>query len=171
MLRDTVRAWRMLGCAGDALRSWRNAMPSFQICRLAQTTAATASAGFAALPPTQSLGDVIVKPGETRTISAPAGSVIDIGSLTVAGSEGLYYCLSNGNLYISGGGGVVLNVHDRLSIGTCAYISSDSPATVINVPGRGPSVRVGGEASVDIPILAPERNAIVIGANNDDQRS
>ncbi|TMA51420.1 MAG: hypothetical protein E6J75_18530, partial [Deltaproteobacteria bacterium] len=102
----------MLGRAGNALRSWRNAMPSFQNCRLAQTTAATASAGFAALPPTQSLGDVIVKPGETRTISAAAGSVIDIGSLTVGGSEGLYYCLSNGNLYISGGGGVVLNVHD-----------------------------------------------------------
>jgi len=113
------------------------------------------------------VGDVTIKTGETRFISASEGAVIDIGSLTIGGNEGRYYCLSTGTLDIEGGSGVVLNVHGRLSIGSCGQVYNTSNTAVINVPGRGPSVRIGGEAYVEVPILAPGRNAIVTGSNND----
>ena len=61
----------------------------------------------------------------------------------------------------------MLNVQNRLSIGSCGQVYNSSNTAVINVPGRGPSVRIGGEAYVEVPILAPGRNVIVTGSNND----
>ena len=143
--------------------------PLVGACRAAQAGAVSASVRLAGLSPSQSLGDVTIKTGETRFILATEGAVIEIDSLTIGGNEGRYYCLSNGTLDISGGSGVVLNVRKRLSIGSCGQIYNSSNTAVINVPGRGPSVRIGGEAYVEIPILAPGRNAIVTGSNNDDE--
>jgi len=139
--------------------------PLVASCRQAQAAALSASAELAALPPSQSLGDITVNAGDTVYISGDGA--IDIGSLTVNGKWGTGFCSSSAELYISGGA-VVLNVRGRLSIGSCARIDvTGDAAAVINVPGRGRTIHVGGAAYVVAPILAPARNLVMSGTKTD----
>ena len=139
--------------------------PKLARCTDAMDDALAASAYFASLPPTHVYGDVDVGPGEEVVIDAGGGpglAVIDIGSLRVRGGPKDPVsgdCGPRANLYFDGPENLVVNVRKTLEVGRCGQVSSfDHPQAVINVPGRGAAVRIGGTAALPVAVLAPERN-------------
>ena len=159
--------------------------PAVANCRQAFTDARTASTAFAAMTPAQVFGRVIVPLGETLTVDARGGGVIQFQSLTLSGpsisgkvagyGSGGYHnrsCYSvdfdePAMLEILGNTGdqIVLNL-GALTIGNCSVI--DAPAgTIFNVPGRGPRISVGIGAVSFANILAPERRLNVVGTGDD----
>src|SRR5262249_4029618 len=143
--------------------------PEVASCRQTLATMRTASATLGALPPTQHLGDILIKQNDTYTITAPEGGVVDVDSITIVGKEHHNYVCDQfgyGPLWVEGGPGVVVNVN-RLALGTCAEVYATYDTTIFNVPGPGRTVKIGAEADVSIPVLAPLRNVVVTGSNND----
>jgi len=139
-------------------------------CTKAQADARHASEVFASLPPTQVLGDVHVQPDEELHITGGPNEVIEIESLRVDGGTvnpgcDRYDNRGPGTLFVSGDRTVV-NVRKRLQLGNCAYVIPDGDV-IFNVPGKGPSVRVGRQV-VAGAILAPDRTLIVGGAGDDE---
>jgi len=136
-------------------------------CEQAMIDALAASAQFAALPANRSFGPTTVEPFGTFEIDAAPGEVIHFDALTIRGEfdpdfPGL--CLDQTRIEIDGGPAVI-NV-DRLNIGNCITLVSDA-AIVLNVPGRGPQVRIGRGALFTMPILAPERVISALGTLDD----
>ena len=139
--------------------------PKLARCTDAMADALAASAYFASLPPTHVYGDVDVGPGDEVVIDAGGGpglAVIDIGTLRVVGGPQdpvSHDCGPRANLYFDGPENLVVNVRKSLEVGRCGEVSSfDHPQAVINVPGRGAAVRIGGTAALPVAVLAPERN-------------
>ena len=145
--------------------------PEIADCRRTLATMVTASATLGALPATQHLGTIAIAQGSTFTVTAGEGEVVDIDSITIVGKENHDYgCyeLGYGTLVVHATGpGVVLNVRNKLVLGTCAEVYSTDATTIINAPGIGKTVRIGAEADLSIPVLAPLRNVVVTGANDD----
>ena len=145
--------------------------PALASCVQAMADARRVSAQFAALQPTRVLGDVRVGPGERVDIIGGQNEVVQIGSLTVAGgNEDLgcnkySYTEPPGQLSISADS-MVVNVTGKVQFGHCAAVTGGYDV-VINVVGKGPSIRVGRE-NFPPAILAPERTLIVTGAVDDD---
>ena len=149
-------------------------------CRQAMADAQQASDTFAAMPTTQILGDVVVPLGETRTIDATGGAVIQIDSLVLQdaplhrayGYPGDCYNVpaQAGLEFVSNPGDpVIVNVHE-LTVGNCAYITGGyGMETIINVPGRGPRVRIGVQADLSSGpnVLAPQRSLTTGGGLTD----
>jgi len=154
--------------------------PAVADCTQAIADAERASDTFAAMPATQVLGDVFVRLGEIRTIDATGGAVIQIDSLTLQDAplhRDYGYPGDCGNapaqagLYIQSNTGdpVIVNVH-QLTVGNCAYIYGGfSMETIINVPGRGPRVRMGVQADMSAGpnVLAPQRSLTTGGGLTD----
>src|SRR5438876_9874138 len=100
------------------------------------------SAFFAALPPTQVLGNVHVHAGEVFTIHAAENDVIQIDSLQVdSGKPTSIVCDGRGefgDLEVAGGP-AVSNVTKSLRVANCSYVGHfDSPVD-LNAPRKGPA--------------------------------
>ena len=140
--------------------------PRLGACAAALAAAPAASALLAGLPPTQTLGNIIVGQDQTYHIDAHGGAVVNIQSLTlVGGLTGGQFNHYGGDLSIDANplDNVVINVAGQLAVGSVALIERGSTSssypltTVINVVGRGPVVLVGEGSSIFAPILAPGR--------------
>ena len=146
--------------------------PALAGCARAMADARRASAVFASRPPTQVLGDVHVGPGQSFEISGGQNDVIQVNSLRVDGGGGgkscdrYRYSGYPGQLYVYGDS-MVVNVTGRVQLGDCAYVDT-SGDVVLNVVGKGPSIRVGREIGGAPAILAPDRTLVVTGAEDDD---
>lgn len=147
--------------------------PKLSPCRDALVALHTASNTLAALPATQTLGTVLVKADQTYTIDARGGAVVQIDALTLTGRRRDSYgsCSEIGaTLVVQGNPGdeIVLNV-GRAAIDDCTEIDADQPF-VLNVPGRGPRVRIGAAGAMGggaPAILAPDRTLFVQGTLDD----
>jgi hypothetical protein len=153
--------------------------PAVAECQGAIADARTASATLAALPPTRSLGSVVIPVGEGYTLDARGGGIFEFDVLRLGGGSRRHYGYA-----VCGDGAsfdvlcnpedeVILNVN-RLEIGNCSYLfldcgGSDTSRTIVNVPGRGPRIRIGVQADTlfGTKILAPERTLVVEGAATD----
>jgi len=147
--------------------------PRVAACNRALTASLSASDRLAALPPTQTFGDVFVKPGETLEIPVTSGSVINFNSLVLGGRAGGEGCIFEDYASVDLTGGffekrdVVINVFDKLVVSACAtldeYIDPSYQTAIVNVPGPGKTVFIRSESSVGLPILAPSRTVKVTG--------
>lgn len=139
-------------------------------CTQALSDSVAGSATLAALPPTQSLGDLIVNDGSTYDINVGSGevSVIEIEKLIVKPLKVYGYPYpSTISINLDGTNSVIINVTKKLAIGSGCEIlvnGGDVEDVIVNVAGTGPSVRIARDAVVTVPILAPLRK-IVAGAN------
>jgi len=143
--------------------------PRVATCAAALAAASVASARFAALPPTQTLGDITVAFGAEYHIDVHGGGVVNIQSVTLEGGD--YQRGYGGFLVIDANSSdsVVINVKGKLSVGRLAAIYRPSNlyaalTTVINLPGRGPSVAIEKEGSVTPALLAPGRTVRIDGS-------
>ena len=132
-------------------------------CANAITDVKNASATLAALPPTQTLGDVFIGNGDTYTINVGTAEteVIEINKLVIKPRKYYGYAYPSYleiNLDITTGTAVI-NVNEKLAIGQACEIivNGDIEDVIINVPGPGSSVRIGKQAIVPTAILAPDR--------------
>ena len=123
--------------------------------RLARPDARRASAFFASLPPTQVLGKVHVHGGEVFTINAAENDVIQIDSLQVdSGKPTSIVCDGRGDygdLEVVGGPAVI-NVTNSVRFANCSYVGFFDSPVILNVPGKGPSIRVGRPRRSWLPI-------------------
>ncbi len=71
----------MIEFPGSRGVSGTGSRPAVDGCRQVIGDAATAASSFAALPPTQSLASIYVRGGETVTIDARGGGVIQTGGI------------------------------------------------------------------------------------------
>jgi hypothetical protein len=146
--------------------------PEVGACAQAAIEATTASAAFAAMSATQALGDVVIRPGESRQISVTDGAVIQMNSLRLIRGPYVHQdvggCIGKqAHLAVFGTGPgqeAVINTN-RFELGDCAFIDGDV-RLLVNVLGPGRAVRVGISAGDDSPrvaILAPKRSIVVRG--------
>jgi hypothetical protein len=128
------------------------------------------SATLSALPPTRTLGDVIVNDGSSYDINVGSSivNVIEIDQLIVKPLKVYGYPYpSTININLDGSNSVVINVVEKLTVGPGCQIlvnGGDIEDVIINVAGPGSSVRIARDAVVAAPILAPQRK-IVASAN------
>jgi hypothetical protein len=150
--------------------------PALGECAQAKTDTLAASQALAALPPTQTFGRIDVGRTEYFEIDATGGGVINIEALRLQGNVlnhyGGYsskYCdESAASFYVHANAGdqVVLNI-GQLKIGNCAWLDVGG-TTIVNLPGPGKKITVGVQAEgVYFPILAPERNIVITGSEDD----
>ena len=143
--------------------------PAVADCAAAMADARRASAFFAALPPTQVLGNVHVHAGEVFTIHAAENDVIQIDSLQVdSGKPTSIVCDGRGefgDLEVAGGPAVI-NVTKSVRFANCSYVGYFDSPVILNVPGKGPSIRVGRTVAGP-PILAPDRTLVLNGTVDD----
>jgi len=142
--------------------------PRVADCLQAQAEARNASATFAALPPTQTFGNITVGPNDDVELVAGVNEVIQIDSLQLKGQKlqkNSKYCDGDqiSSIYISGGP-AILNI-GKLGIGNCAYIDAGR-GVVLNVPGKGRSIHIGVQTQTP-PILAPQRTLVIEGGGDD----
>ena len=142
--------------------------PQVPRCTQALDDALAASAAFAAMPATDVYGDVEIGPDEEVVIDAGGGpglAVIEFNSLRVRGGPKDPVsgdCDTRARLYFDGPENLIVNVRKVFEVGRCGQVNSfDHPQAVINVPGGGTAVRIGGTATLSIALLAPERNVKV----------
>jgi hypothetical protein len=154
--------------------------PRVATCRQAIADVEHASQVLAALPPTHVYGDVVIDNGQTFTIDARGGAVIKMDSLIMKGTRVTgnkldgRFCdedpslTSTLDIVANSGDQVLLNV-GRLVLGNCA--APNIHDYVVNVPGPGPTVRIGTQISdifSDSPtVLAPQRKVVVTGSGQD----
>ena len=141
--------------------------PALAGCLQAMADARRASAKLAALPPTQVLGNVHVRPGQFFEIIGGPNEVIQIDSLHLEGGATNLFCnrSSAGELDFEGGP-MVINVTGRVQFGSCALVDTTGDV-VLNVVGKGPTIRLG-KAVAGPPILAPDRTLVVGGGAGPD---
>ena len=143
--------------------------PAVADCVAAMADARRVSAFFAALPPTQTLGTVHVHAGEVFTIHAAENDVIQIDSLQVDSPKPTSIVCDGrgeyGDLEVEGGPAVI-NVTKSVRFANCSYFESYDSPVILNVPGKGPSIRVGRTVAAP-PILAPDRTLVVSGTVDD----
>jgi hypothetical protein len=146
--------------------------PRLATCAAALAAAPLASARFAALPPTATLGNLAIGPDEIYTIDAHGGGVVDIESLTLIGISAKDQVHSyGGSLFVDAypGDNVVLNVLHQLTAGAESFIgqagTGTGPVIVINVVDRGPAITIADDAEIDPPLLAPGRTVRVRGSD------
>jgi len=154
------------GLEGIVDTSGRN--PEVADCAAAMADARRASAFFAGLPPTQVLGKVHVHAGEVFTIHAAENEVIQIDSLLVDSGPTTIVCNERGEFGELDvvGGPAVINVTESVRFANCSYVDAFDSAVILNVPGKGPSIRVGRTLAVPA-ILAPDRTLVVSGTVDD----
>ena len=154
------------GLEGIVDTSGRN--PEVADCAAAMADARRASAFFAGLPPTQVLGKVHVHAGEVFTIHAAENEVIQIDSLLVDSGPTTIVCNERGEFGELDvvGGPAVINVTKSVRFANCSYVDAFDSAVILNVPGKGPSIRVGRTLAVPA-ILAPDRTLVVSGTVDD----
>ena len=143
--------------------------PGVADCTAAMADARRVSAFFAGLPPTQVLGKVHVHGGEVFTINAAENDVIQIDSLQVdSGKPTSIVCDGRGDygdLEVVGGAAVI-NVTNSVRFANCSYDGFFDSPVILNVPGKGPSIRVGRTVAAP-PILAPDRTLVLNGTVDD----
>ena len=154
------------GLEGIVDTSGRN--PEVADCAAAMADARRASAFFAGLPPTQVLGKVHIHAGEVFTIHAAENEVIQIDSLLVDSGPTTIVCNERGEFGELDvvGGPAVINVTKSVRFANCSYVDAFDSAVILNVPGKGPSIRVGRTLAVPA-ILAPDRTLVVSGTVDD----
>ena len=146
--------------------------PAVAACVQAMADERRAATRFAALAPTQVLGDVHVGPGQEFTISGGQNEVIQVNSLTVSGGNDdpgcnrYSYTHPAGRLYMYVDSGVI-NVTGKVQFGNCSYVETGGEV-LLNVIGKGPTIRVGREVGNTPAILAPDRTLLAAGAQDDD---
>jgi len=156
-----------------AIADTTGASPYVAQCLQAQADARTASAFFAALPPSQTLGTVTIKRGTEYSIAMPPNGVVQIDNLSLQGGAHAplsKFCESDGAspavLHVGGGPGVV-NI-GRFGMGNCTWVDADNDI-VFNVAGKGPAVHIGAGTAGPV-ILAPDR-VVTLGGTIDDLAS
>lgn len=152
--------------------------PEVARCRDALATMSQASAYFAALPPTRTLGNVHLgrRPsdydgGDYLELDLDPGEVVNIDSLVTEGfsfrrdAQGNRSCDENNppEIYLSGGP-AVLNI-DQLALGNCTKVYVDGDI-LFNIPGPGRYVSIGYEVYA-YNVLAPERTIKTVGTDTD----
>jgi hypothetical protein len=159
------------------------------ICRDAIDAAKAASAAFALLAPTQTLGSVHLRRDEVLSIDARGGAVVRIDSLRSDATGGRFAgesrlcdpAFEDGHqpprihIFADPGDQVVFNV-GRLDLGSCTQLEMDVESVIVNVPGPGSRVRIGYGVGGDVlhaqlPILAPERRLVMDGGTDDDHET
>jgi hypothetical protein len=163
--------------------------PRVERCRDAFDAARAASATFAALAPTLNLGKVYLRRDEVLFIDARGGAVVQLDSLTSDATGGRFAgenrlcdrAYEDGHepprIHIVGNPAdeVVINT-PRLGLGSCTQLDIEVEDVIVNVPGTGPTVRIGYGVGGDVlhsqlPILAPERNLVMDGSIDDDHET
>lgn len=142
--------------------------PAVAACAQALTDSVAVSDFFASQPATRDLGNVTVPAFTTYTLTAAPNEIVHIGSLDLKGGydpEFKNLCYDYTVLELAGGPAVV-NI-DRLEIGPCVDVELQGEAVVLNVTGRGSTIKIGRGAIVPVPILAPARNIVVRGTLDD----
>ena len=142
--------------------------PAVADCAGAMADARRASAFFAALPPTQVFGKVHVHAGEEFTINAAENEVIQIDSLQVDSGPTTLTCGGRGDygdLEVVGGPAVI-NVTKSVRFANCSYVYAFDSPVILNVVGKGPSIRVGRALGAPA-ILAPDRTLVLNGTVDD----
>ncbi len=149
--------------------------PAVADCTAALLDARRASAVIGALHPTLVLGDVHVGPGQELTIPAGDGGIVQVDSIRVDGGGHDIYCDAPrdpanfpGQLSITGRN-VIVNVRKHFELSNCSLFGYDYDL-ILNVPGKGPAIRIGTEASPPV-VLAPDRAFIVAGDFDDNYTS
>ena len=102
------------------------------------------------------------------TIHAAENEVIQLDSLQVDSGPASIVCDGRGNfgeLQVVGGPAVI-NVTKSVRFANCSYVDYVDSPVIFNVPGKGPSIRVG-RTLVLPPILAPDRTLVVNGTVDD----
>jgi hypothetical protein len=128
------------------------------LCAAALAAAQSASARFAALTPTLTLGDVTVSANAIYTIDARGGAIVNLHSLTLLGPNGASDFPGELDILSNDGDNIVFNIHAQLSVGESAILFfGDTATAVVNMVGHGPAVTIGNAARVFATILAPER--------------
>jgi len=157
----------------DGTADTTGSSPYLAPCLQAQADARTASAFFAALPPSQTLGTVAIKRGQEYSIVLPPNGIVQVDNISLQGSAhspGSKFCEGDGLepavLHVYGGPGIV-NV-GRFGMGNCTYVDGGYDI-IFNLPGKGPAVHVGAGTSGPV-ILAPDR-VVTLGGTIDDLQS
>jgi len=140
--------------------------PGVADCVQAMADARRASAVFAALPPTRVLGAMHVARGEYVDIDAGENGVVQFDSLTVDGAPhaSSYFGCSvsageRGHLTLRGRH-AVFNITHQLKTGNCADLIAEDEDEIVNLPGKGPTIRIG--LNVLAPaLLSPDRTLVV----------
>ena len=162
----SARGWEY-GLYGIIDTSGRD--PAVADCTAAMADARRASAFFAGLPPTKVLGKVHVHAGEVFTINAAENEVIQMDSLQVdSGKPTSILCDGRGDygdLEVVGGPAVI-NVTGSVRFANCSYVEYFDSPVILNVPGKGPSIRIGRTVAGP-PILAPDRTLVLNGTVDD----
>ncbi len=148
--------------------------PAVSECRALQGGLAEKSTTLAAIPATHSLGSVRVPAGGIFLIDARGTDrpVIEMEDLVLEGAARGHFCAddsdSGGQLWIATDNvdengiirdvKILINVRGRVQLGHCYRVRSNR--VILNVIGRGPSVRAEDQAAHDYlfgAVLAPER--------------
>ena len=123
-------------------------------CTQAMADAQAGSQMLAALTPTLDYGDIVLTGDEELEINVGAGvNVIRANKVILRASPISYPPVLRINT-VPETESVIINT-DELSAGYASIV--EGGPTMINVPGRGPSVRLNKYSGVRVPVLAPER--------------
>jgi choice-of-anchor A domain-containing protein len=133
-------------------------------CQQAMSELATASAMLASLPPTQTLGAVVVAPDDTATITVgPGRQVVNIDSIKLKSRSAFGEVLWSELDFVLDPATTVLvvNIAKGLSMGALGFVSVDPwdapprPGGVIFNFLPGASMSLGAGADLQVSVLAP----------------
>jgi cysteine-rich repeat protein len=130
------------------------AYPGVATCQEARGGLASASAMLSALAPTQVLGALVVEPGDIATIGVgPGREVVNVESITLKGNAEDWAELDV--VLDPATDMLVINVAKslRIGVGAALFVDGDAPV-IVNLLPRA-TVKMGKEAQLGAPLLAP----------------
>jgi choice-of-anchor A domain-containing protein len=137
--------------------------PRIADCRQAITDMQSASTTLGALPPTGQLGTLIVAGTEYDIDAGPGVTVLNADRIVMLhrGESGLSGAAS---IYISTAAtteAVIINTRGLVTEEYSQFYVDDATKVVINVVGKGSTVRIGRHSTIEATLIAPERTISV----------